>query len=520
MSPNRLSFGPQRPWYARGARRRGAVVATATVLVLFGFASISPASAEEIPPATTAPTETTQATAEATEPPPSDPATEQPAPTEPTEPAPTEPAPEPPPPTTDPPEPPPPTPDPTTPPPTTDPTTPPPTPPPPTTDPPPPPPTTPPPTTDPTNPPPTTDPTTPPPTAGPTTPPSTPRDFGSGPVVRVSTTTTADATKAAALLAARAKIDRATAELREAESALADARSMRVVARDVATQLQATADEAQLDADAAGRVYFAAARGDGTTVSSMDAVFGAGNDLLAGLGGVERVAQIAGDAEELIEIADERAEEAEAAQQRADAAWAAVDEVPVEAREDDVADAEREVSAARAALADLQARAANDSRLASSSVSLIASLPSDAGQLSDQGWARPVNGRITDGYGPRPDKPLAGVNDFHRGTDLAASCGAPIFAATGGVVVETGPNGSYGNWILIEHGSGVSTGYAHLIDGGIAVSAGDTVAAGQLIGAVGSTGASTGCHLHFEVRLDNVAVDAVPFMAARGIGLG
>ncbi|HET8779128.1 MAG TPA: peptidoglycan DD-metalloendopeptidase family protein, partial [Agromyces sp.] len=317
-----------------------------------------------------------------------------------------------------------------------------------------------------------------------------------------------------------AKIDRAMVELREAESALADARTMRVVARDVATQLQESADEAQLDADAAGRVYFAAAQGDGTTVSSMDAVFGAGNDLLAGLGGVERVTKIAGDADELLEIADERTEEAEAAQQRADEAWAAVDEVPVEAREDDVASAEREVSAARAALADLQARAANDSRLASSSVSLIASLPSDAGQLSDQGWARPVNGRMTDGYGPRPDKPLAGVNDFHRGTDVAASCGAPIFAATGGVVVETGPNGSYGNWILIEHGSGVSTGYAHLIDGGIAVSAGDTVSAGQLIGAVGSTGASTGCHLHFEVRLDNVAIDAVPFMAARGISLG
>jgi len=88
------------------------------------------------------------------------------------------------------------------------------------------------------------------------------------------------------------------------------------------------------------------------------------------------------------------------------------------------------------------------------------------------------------------------------------------------VVVEARRNGTYGNWILIDHGSGISTGYAHLADGGYAVSAGQTVAAGQLIGAVGSTGASTGCHLHFEVRLGGIAVDAIPFMAGRGITLG
>ena len=117
-------------------------------------------------------------------------------------------------------------------------------------------------------------------------------------------------------------------------------------------------------------------------------------------------------------------------------------------------------------------------------------------------------------------KPVAGVNDFHRGTDLAASCGSPVFAATGGTVVQAGRNGSLGNWILVDHGDGVTTGYGHLVDGGILVSTGDRVEAGALIGAVGSTGASTGCHLHFEVRLGGIAIDAVPFMAARGIQLG
>ena len=168
----------------------------------------------------------------------------------------------------------------------------------------------------------------------------------------------------------------------------------------------------------------------------------------------------------------QRTEDAEAAQERADAAWAAVDEVPVEALEDEVASAEQALEDARQDLADAQADVSTQSRLASSSVSLIATLPADAGQLSDQGWALPVAGRITDGFGPRPVKPLAGVNDFHRGTDLAATCETPVFAATDGVVVEAAPNGSLGNWILIDHGSGVETGYAHLAAGGTFVAAG------------------------------------------------
>jgi murein DD-endopeptidase MepM/ murein hydrolase activator NlpD len=341
---------------------------------------------------------------------------------------------------------------------------------------------------------------------------STPRTVGAG--------TQASSQTAALVAAAQLKIERAITELRKAEAALADARSMRETARANAQRLQEAADEAQLDADAAGRVYLAAVQGDGATVSSLDAVFGAGNDLLAGLGGVARVAQIAGDAEKFLEIASKKTESAEAAQARADAAFAAIDAVPVEALEAEVASAKSAVAAARQELTDLQTRSAAQSRLASTGATLIASLPSDAGQLSDQGWAQPVAGHITSGFGPRPVKPVPGVNDFHRGTDLAAACNTAVFAATAGEVVTAGPNGGLGNWILIDHGSGVTTGYGHLTSGGIFVSAGETVTAGQLIGAVGSTGASTGCHLHYEVHLEGVAIDAVPFMAARGIGLG
>ncbi|WP_210479887.1 peptidoglycan DD-metalloendopeptidase family protein [Naasia sp. SYSU D00948] len=148
-----------------------------------------------------------------------------------------------------------------------------------------------------------------------------------------------------------------------------------------------------------------------------------------------------------------------------------------------------------------------------------ASSSRDRGQLSSQGWAKPAAGRITDHYGPRPGRP-AGANPIHGGTDIGASCGSNIYAATGGTVQYAGPLGTYGNWVLIRHGDGVSTGYAHIQNGGTYVRVGDQVSAGQVIAAVGSTGASTGCHLHYEVRVDGSQIDPVPFMSARGAPLG
>jgi murein DD-endopeptidase MepM/ murein hydrolase activator NlpD len=144
----------------------------------------------------------------------------------------------------------------------------------------------------------------------------------------------------------------------------------------------------------------------------------------------------------------------------------------------------------------------------------------DAGQLSSQGWIKPVSGRITSSFGPRLSKPVAGVNAFHSGTDLGASCDATVRAATGGTVIYSGWLGSYGNWVLIDHGDGVQTGYAHNRAGGLLVSVGQKVAAGDPIALVGSTGASSGCHSHFEVRTNGSRTDAVPFMRNRGATLG
>ncbi|QHC65609.1 peptidoglycan DD-metalloendopeptidase family protein [Rathayibacter sp. VKM Ac-2759] len=186
-----------------------------------------------------------------------------------------------------------------------------------------------------------------------------------------------------------------------------------------------------------------------------------------------------------------------------------------------------EEAAARQAAAEVyrQAQAAAAAARPSSGSGYSAPAPSAGGgstAVNDSGWVRPAAGRITGTFGPRGTISTGGgsTSSSHRGTDIAGGCGIPIYAAHSGTVSYAGPNGTYGNWILLEHGDGISTGYAHIVAGGIYVSVGQRVEAGQQIAAVGSTGASTGCHLHYETRVNGVAVDAQPFMAARGVTLG
>jgi len=172
-----------------------------------------------------------------------------------------------------------------------------------------------------------------------------------------------------------------------------------------------------------------------------------------------------------------------------------------------------------------QALLAAASQAATSAASLAALdlrpiIRTDDGQLSDQSWTNPAHGAITDGYGPRPVRPLPGVGAFHYGIDIGASCGTPVFAGTSGVVRAVSVVGSYGNWILIDHGEGVETGYAHLASGAPLVAVGDRVIAGQQIGNVGTTGLSTGCHTHVEVRINGVRVNPQLFFVNRGVVLG
>lgn len=135
------------------------------------------------------------------------------------------------------------------------------------------------------------------------------------------------------------------------------------------------------------------------------------------------------------------------------------------------------------------------------------------------GWVRPSGGYMSSPYGYRVN-PVTGIYRLHDGVDLAPGCSTPIYAAHSGTVSYAGYYGGYGNYVRISHGGGVSTAYGHIVNGGIRVANGQSVVAGQLIALVGSTGNSTGCHLHFETRINGNSTDPVPFMAARGVGLG
>lgn len=140
------------------------------------------------------------------------------------------------------------------------------------------------------------------------------------------------------------------------------------------------------------------------------------------------------------------------------------------------------------------------------------------GNVGPQGWAVPVGGPITDYFGWRVS-PCAGCTSFHEGVDIGGGCGATIHAAHDGVVTYAGWNGGYGNFVLLDNGGGISTGYGHIVSGGILVSYGERVGAGEPIARVGSTGHSTGCHLHFEVRQGGSAINPIPFMASHGAPL-
>jgi murein DD-endopeptidase MepM/ murein hydrolase activator NlpD len=143
----------------------------------------------------------------------------------------------------------------------------------------------------------------------------------------------------------------------------------------------------------------------------------------------------------------------------------------------------------------------------------------DPGQISAQGWARVTGGYISSHFGNRVH-PIYGTVRFHAGTDLAYGCGNPVYAAHEGTVSYAGWLGTGGNFIRLNHGDGITTGYMHLQSGSLYVKFGERVQTGQLIARVGTTGASTGCHLHYETRRDMVATDPYVFMLDRGIRLG
>jgi murein DD-endopeptidase MepM/ murein hydrolase activator NlpD len=128
-------------------------------------------------------------------------------------------------------------------------------------------------------------------------------------------------------------------------------------------------------------------------------------------------------------------------------------------------------------------------------------------------YRKPVIGEVefTSGFGVRSD-PFLGRPAMHTGLDFRASMGDPVRATANGKVASSGWAGGYGRMVEIDHGNGLSTRYGHLSEIGVKV--GDAIKIGQVIGAVGSTGRSTGPHLHYETRIDGEAVDPQKFLRA------
>jgi murein DD-endopeptidase MepM/ murein hydrolase activator NlpD len=302
-----------------------------------------------------------------------------------------------------------------------------------------------------------------------------------------------------------------------------------------ATELQKQADAAQVKAatskQQAGQLAARLSRSGGNDISTR--LFFSGGDskvLLARLGLASMVKdQSAG----IYEKAIQDQNTAQSLTDQADVAKAAL-KILADAAQKAFAEAEAAATAAATALTE---QTDNSARLQAQLTSLItntdqlqsqyvagikaqwgelASLA--AGKISTTGWVKPVGGYITSPFGYRIN-PFTRIYAFHAGTDIGANCGSPIFAAHGGTVVYAGPKGPSGNFVLIDNGNGVTSSYAHILNGGIRVSIGQPVGPGQPIALVGSTGNSTGCHLHYEVRQNGVAVDAVPFMRSNGIEL-
>lgn len=133
-----------------------------------------------------------------------------------------------------------------------------------------------------------------------------------------------------------------------------------------------------------------------------------------------------------------------------------------------------------------------------------------ATSLSNLQWPVPSCTLITSRFGYRV-APTTGASTYHGGLDIGAGMGASIVAAGAGDVIYAGANGGYGNCVMIDHGNGVVTVYAHMSS--IGVSYGQYVTAGQYVGAVGSTGVSNGPHCHFEIRINGAQTDPAAYFS-------
>lgn len=146
----------------------------------------------------------------------------------------------------------------------------------------------------------------------------------------------------------------------------------------------------------------------------------------------------------------------------------------------------------------------------------LAAANSNAALANNLNSLMPCDGKISSAYGTRKD-PFTGADRFHHGLDIAAPEGSSVRCSSDGVVAFCGPKGGYGNVVVVDHGDGVQSMYAH--NSALLVEKGDRVTRGQEVAKVGSTGRSTGAHLHFEVRKNGVAIDPRPYLKGTNIDI-
>jgi murein DD-endopeptidase MepM/ murein hydrolase activator NlpD len=132
-----------------------------------------------------------------------------------------------------------------------------------------------------------------------------------------------------------------------------------------------------------------------------------------------------------------------------------------------------------------------------------------SGPAGDGTLRRPVGGPITSAFGPRVH-PVTGARKLHDGADFGVPCGTPVHAAGDGVVVSRRFSGAYGNRVVVRHGGGLETSYNHLASQSVSI--GQRVTTSTIVGRVGSTGLSTGCHLHFMARRGGRLVDPMSLL--------
>ncbi len=163
------------------------------------------------------------------------------------------------------------------------------------------------------------------------------------------------------------------------------------------------------------------------------------------------------------------------------------------------------------------AYAKHEARAAAIVEAITGAAPDACRPLARGQWVLPLaegSYRLTSGYGPRTH-PIRGTTDFHSGLDMAAPHGTRVVAVTDGEVIFAGAGGGYGNLVKVRHTNGVESWFAHL--SAISVQQGQQLQPGDELGRVGSTGSSTGPHLHLEIRVDGRPTDPALWLRSKGL---